>query len=101
MSDISPVGDQHPELGGRRALRQIQLDGDVAIPDEDFRRQYLNGATHRTATTYDKQGLPYLIVNGIKMRPLEACKQWLTKRIQRDNQPRPRGRRRARSAATR
>ena len=89
MSDISPPCAQLPERGRRRAPSQIELDGDVAIPDEDFRRQYLNGATFRTAQKYDKQGLPYLIVNGFKMRPVNAGKAWLTKRIQRDNQPRP------------
>jgi hypothetical protein len=87
MSDISTPGDKHRELSRRRAPSQIELDGDVAIPDEDFRRQYLNGATHRTGTRYDKEGLPYLYVNGIKMRPVNAGKEWLTKRIQRRNQP--------------
>jgi hypothetical protein len=57
MSDLTlQTSAIRPVKGKRRAPSQIELDGDVAIPDEDFRQQYLNGATHRTGTKYDKEG---------------------------------------------
>lgn len=70
-----------PKVGSTRAC--IQIDGDVLVFDEEFRREFLNGCTRRTASRYDKQGLPFTIVNGRKMRPVNAAKAWLASRIRR------------------
>jgi hypothetical protein len=67
-------------------LKIIDIGDDKAIPDADFCRQFLNDATRRTAGRYDKLGLPYLMVNGEKWRPINAGKGWLASRIQQRNQ---------------
>ena len=63
------------------------------IPDPDFRRDFLNNCTRRTGKWYDKQGLPYIIVNGVKMRPIKRGQHWIASRIvTRHPRPRLRGR---------
>jgi hypothetical protein len=85
--------DECAEASTAPAPAQIELVGDTAITDEEWRRTQLNGATHRTGTRYDQKGCPRLYVNGIKMRPVNACKQWLTEQIVRGSPKRGRGRR--------
>jgi hypothetical protein len=51
---------------------EIPIDGDTLITDEEFCRKYLNGATRRTAGRYDHEGLPFVMVNNRKMRPVRA-----------------------------
>jgi hypothetical protein len=65
-----------------RESRRITLDDDVLIPDRDFREEYLNNATSRTGRRYDRQGLPYVRLNGLKMRPVKRCAEWIANRIQ-------------------
>jgi hypothetical protein len=76
-----------------RKPARIEIEGDVLVPDEEFRSEYLNGATRRTANRYDSQGLPFVIVNGRKMRPVSAGKAWLASRIRRRNPLRIKARR--------
>jgi hypothetical protein len=73
----------------------IQLsNGEVLIPDADFCRDYLNGATRRTGSRYDGLGLPFVMVNRRKMRPLNRGKAWIASRI--ISKPQPQRGRRAR-----
>jgi hypothetical protein len=60
----------------------ISLPDDVAVLDEEFCEHVLNGATRRTASRYEDEGLPVLMIRGRKFRPLNAGRAWLAKRIQ-------------------
>jgi hypothetical protein len=81
--------------------KQIEIPGDVLIPEAQFCQEVLAGATRRTAQRLDAEGLPFVMVAGRKFRPLNEGRQWLAKRIKRPNPPtarRPRGRKRAANA---
>ena len=70
--------------------RRIEIPGDVLILDEDFCQQVLAGASKRTASRLEAEGLPYLLIAGCKYRPLKAGLDWLAGRITRRNQPQKR-----------
>jgi hypothetical protein len=59
----------------------IPLPDDVAVTDEEFCTHVLNGATRRTASRYEREGLPVLMLRGRKFRPLNAGRAWLASRI--------------------
>jgi hypothetical protein len=59
----------------------IQIPNDTLIPDEEFCRLVLGGATRRTASRYESEGLPFIKVAGRKFRPLRAGREWLASRI--------------------
>jgi hypothetical protein len=59
----------------------IEIPGDTLIPDEEFCRLVLGGATRRTASRYEAEGLPVVMVAGRKFRPLQAGRTWLASRI--------------------
>src|SRR4051794_8581147 len=69
--------------------RSIEIPGDLLVPDEDFRRVVLNGASRKTGGRLDLLGLPFIFVAGHKFRPLNEGRQWLAARIQRRGQPPP------------
>ncbi len=73
--------------------RQIEIPGDVLVPDKDFCALVLNGATRRTAQTLDSKGLPFVMVSGEKWRPLNEGRAWLANCIQRRGQAPTRRRR--------
>jgi hypothetical protein len=85
---MSP-GDQYKPLA-----QHIVIPGDVLVPDAEFCAEVLNGATRRTARRLEREGLPYVMVRGLKFRPLNVGKIWLAGRIQRRGQQ-PQRRRRA------
>jgi hypothetical protein len=60
---------------------RIAIPGDVLIPDEEFCRNVLGGATRRTARRYEREGLPHILIRGRKFRPLNAGREWLAGRI--------------------
>jgi hypothetical protein len=72
---------------------RIEIPGDVLIPDAEFCRVVLAGATRRTASRLEAEGLPFVMVAGRKYRPLNEGRQWLANRIQRRGQQPRRGRR--------
>jgi hypothetical protein len=72
--------------------RRIELQNDVLIIDEDFHREVLAGASRRTGKRLEAEGLPYIMVTGVKYRPLNAGRTWLADRITRKQ---PQKRRRA------
>jgi hypothetical protein len=55
------------QAAAHRALKGRECDGDVLLPDEDFRREHPSGATRRTDSRYDQQGLPFAFVNAIRL----------------------------------
>jgi hypothetical protein len=59
----------------------IPLLDDVAVLDEEFCKHILNNATRRTASRYETEGLPTLMLGGRKFRPLNAGRAWLASRI--------------------
>jgi hypothetical protein len=59
----------------------IEIPGDVLIPDEEFCQVVLGGCTRRTATRYEREGLPFVMVAGKKYRPLGQGRAWLASRI--------------------
>jgi hypothetical protein len=82
------------EPGGRLApADRIEIPGDVLIPDAEFCRVVLAGATRRTASRLEAEGLPFAMVAGRKYRPLNEGRRWLANRIQRRGQQPRRGRR--------
>ena len=60
----------------------ITIPGDLLIPDDEFCREVLDGATTRTARRYERDGLPFVMIRGRKFRPLNAGRKWLAARIQ-------------------
>jgi hypothetical protein len=66
---------------------RIEIPGDVLVLDAEFCNEALGGATRRTASNLDAQGLPFVLVAGRKYRPLKEGLAWLAKRIQRRGQP--------------
>ena len=79
----------------REPAGRIEIPGDTLITDAEFCEVVLAGATRRTASRLDAEGLPFAMVAGRKYRPLHEGRAWLAARIQRRNQstPRRRGRR--------
>ena len=65
---------------------RIEIPGDVLVHDAEFCEVVLGGATRRTATRLEAEGLPYAMVAGRKYRPLNEGRAWLAARIQRRNQ---------------
>jgi hypothetical protein len=66
----------------RHRPERIDLaDGDYLIPDKNFLAQFLAGASYRTGKRLDDQGLPFIIVNGLKYRPVRRGQEWLVSRI--------------------
>jgi hypothetical protein len=64
------------------AAGHITIPGDLLIPDDEFCREVLDGATRRTARRYEHDGLPFVMIRGRKFRPLNAGREWLARRIQ-------------------
>jgi hypothetical protein len=60
---------------------RITIPGDTLIPDDEFCREVLDGATRRTARRYERDGLPFVYIRGRKFRPLNAGREWLAARI--------------------
>jgi hypothetical protein len=65
--------------------RRIELSDDVLIIDEDFHKEVLAGASRRTGKRLEAEGLPFLMVTGVKYRPLNAGRAWLSNRITHKN----------------
>jgi len=76
-------------MSNRKSLsdrpRRIELPDDVLVIDEDFHTEVLAGASRRTGKRLDAEGLPFLMVTGVKYRPLKAGRAWLADRIKRKN----------------
>jgi hypothetical protein len=61
--------------------RRIEIPGDVLITDADFLDEVMGGATRRTGSRLDSEGLPFVMVAGRKYRPLNEGRAWLAGRI--------------------
>ena len=75
--------EDHREPAGR-----IEIPNDVLLPDPEFCKVVLDGATTRTARRLEAEGLAYVMIRGRKYRPLNEGRAWLAARIQRRN-PQP------------
>ena len=73
--------------------RRIELSDDVLIIDEDFHKEVLAGASRRTGKRLEAEGLPGVVVTGVKYRPLNAGRAWLSDRITRKHKTPPKRRR--------
>jgi hypothetical protein len=62
-------------------------DGDVLVPDAEFLKK-AGDVTARTGNNWDRQGCPFIMIGGLKYRPLKAGLRWIASRIQRRNPPR-------------
>jgi hypothetical protein len=63
------------------ATKSIPLADDFGVPDADFRRFALAGASQKTGQRYDRQGLPFIYIRGEKWRPVRAGMAWIASRI--------------------
>lgn len=72
--------------------RRIEIKDDVLLIDADFHKEVLAGASRRTGKRLEAEGLPYVMVTGVKYRPLNAGRAWLADRITIKNQPQKRRR---------
>ncbi len=68
-------------------FNRIEIPGDTLISDQEFCDLVLGGANRRTATRYEAEGLPLVIVAGKKYRPLRQSQEWLAARIFRRSRP--------------
>lgn len=57
----------------------------MLIIDEDFHKEVLAGASRRTGKRLEAEGLPFLMLTGVKYRPLNAGRAWLSNRIKHKN----------------
>jgi hypothetical protein len=73
------------------APARIVLNGDELVRDDVFHTEVLAGANRRTGKRYERDGLPYVLIRGLKYRPLREGREWLANRIQRPNQKPARG----------
>ena len=48
---------------------------------EALRAQFMAGATYRTGRRADDEGLPSILINGLKYRPVRRGQEWLRSRI--------------------
>jgi hypothetical protein len=71
-------------------------NGDVLIPDAEFAEKL--GVTRRTLSNRDQEGCPFILIAGIKYRPLNEGLTWFYSRIQRRNPRRGRSRKTERAA---
>jgi hypothetical protein len=71
----------------REPAGRIEIPGDVLVTDSEFCALVLGGATRRTASRLEAEGLPFAMVAGRKYRPLNEGRAWLAARIQRRSQP--------------
>ena len=60
---------------------RIEIPGDTLVLDKEFCREVLDDCHVRTARRYEREGLPFVLVNGRKFRPLNAGREWLKSRI--------------------
>lgn len=76
----------------------IEIPGDTLISDDELAVEW--GATRRTLSRYDRlpDGLPYVMIAGKKYRPINACREWLARRV---TYPNPTGSPRRRKALAR
>jgi hypothetical protein len=72
------------------APERISLDGDELVRDDIFHIEVLAGANRRTGKRYERDGLPFVYIRGLKYRPLREGREWLANRIQRPTQERTR-----------
>ena len=72
------------------APERIVLNGEELVRDDVFHTEVLAGANRRTGKRYERDGLPFIYVRGLKYRPLREGREWLANRIQRPNQGRTR-----------
>jgi hypothetical protein len=76
-------------MSNRKSLsdrpRRIELPDDILLIDSDFHEQVLAGASRRTGKRLEAEGLPFLVVTGVKYRPLNAGRAWLSNRITHKN----------------
>ena len=70
-----------------RQLRRITIPGDERVLDAEWCAEVLAGAHRRTATRYEVDGLPFVMIAGCKYRPLNEGRAWLAARIKRRNPP--------------
>ena len=70
-------------------------NGDKLIPNVEFADKL--GVVVRTLNNYDREGLPFIMIGGLKYRPLKEGMDWIASRIRRRNVRR--GPREAKSAA--
>jgi hypothetical protein len=78
------VSIEHPDFS-----RRVEIPNDVLVTDAEFCVVVLAGATRRTATRLEIEGLPYTFIGGRKYRPLNEGRAWLAGRIKRRNQQKP------------
>ena len=70
---------------------RIDLGDDVLVRDDVFHAEVLAGANRRTGKRYEREGLPFILIRGMKYRPLREGRKWVADRIQRPNQKHTRG----------
>jgi hypothetical protein len=78
------MSTEHPDFD-----RRVEIPNDILVTDAEFCAVVLAGATRRTATRLEIEGLPYAFIGGRKYRPLNEGRAWLAGRIQRRNQKKP------------
>lgn len=66
---------------------RIPLEDDELLRDDIFCLEVLAGSSRRSSKRQEAKGLPYVMVRGIKYRPLRGGRAWLAGQIQRPNQP--------------
>lgn len=80
MSDIDTIIKN--EASPRRALRpaRIDLGDDIGLRNDLVAQE--QGVHERTINRGDAKGAPFIMIGGVKYRPIRAYRQFLTSQIQ-------------------
>jgi hypothetical protein len=98
LSDIAEsvsAIDQAKKAHARRSARPERITiGGVEFARNDVIAQEFGGVTERTVNRGDAKGAPYVMIGGVKFRPVEEYHKFLLTQIKRRNQsPKQRGQR--------
>jgi hypothetical protein len=65
------------------AAERIPIEGDELLRDDVFHKEVFGGANRRTGKRAEIHGLPFVLIRGIKYRPLREGKERLAGQIRR------------------
>jgi hypothetical protein len=74
------MSDTATEDSEKDAPSVIEFGGETYMADSEYCETKLN-VTQRTSSKYDKLGQPFLMIGGVKYRPLNACAEFWASRI--------------------
>jgi hypothetical protein len=79
MTDIHAISNTNSPRRAQRPER-IDIGADTLVRNDLLARE--QGVSERTLNRSDAKGAPFVLVGGVKYRPIGAYRKWLATRIQ-------------------